>query len=172
MKYLQKVTRELTLPSGAKVTVRQQTKLETILIGPPPAFCKRVVRAREKGDADPEITPQEEFQWEKYQSDVERVLLTRCVVGPLVCDGEELLITDSEPDAVHVADGFKRLSWAMIHQSDKDAIIAAINQITALPTGPEAVKTFREETPTTEGRGRDGEALQSVADGPPQSNAA
>lgn len=78
-------------------------------------------------------------------------------------EGRPLKIVEAEPDKT----GDGEISWALITDEDASAIISAINELSGLgETGREAVKTFREESPATEGAGRAGETLRLLADRP------
>lgn len=162
MSYFDKIQKQITLPSGPKVIVRRQTKLESILVGQPPAFFLKHHKLRERGQPEPETTPEQDQALLEFIAKQTRVLLTRCC-GPLEMDGKTLKIADADPDKT--AEG--EISWALITDEDASMIIGAINELSGLgTTGREAVKTFPEKPQDAEGTGRAGETLRVLADGP------
>lgn len=162
MSYFDKIQKLIKLPSGAEVIVRRQTKLESILVGQPPAFFLKHHKLRERGQPEPETTPEQDQALLEFIAKQTRVLLTRCC-GPLEMDGKTLKIADADPDKT----GEGEISWALITDEDASAIIGKINDLSGLgTTGREAVKTFPEKSPAAEGTGRSGETLRVLADGP------
>lgn len=150
MSYLDNKQREISLPSGAIVTVRRQTKYELILIGSPPAWFMRNANIRERAGrmADaaqreallatiPETTDAEVQDWMKYIAKQNGILLSRCCVTPLAKYGETLRIVNKEPG--DTAPG--EISWALVDEADVEAILNGVNELDDM-TGREAVKTF------------------------------
>lgn len=153
MSYLTNKEKTITLPGGASVTVRRQTKYELILIGSPPGFFMRNAglrdrAARAKTDAErnellaaiPETTEAETVEWMRYMAKQNGVLLSRCCVTPLEKDGEKLRIVNKEPGET----GAGEISWALVDEADVEAILTAINELED-KTGREAVATFPEK---------------------------
>lgn len=164
MNYLEKTQKEITLPSGAKVTVRRQTKLEAVLIGRPPACFMRDWKLREAKKEVPESTPAEDEAVTQYLAKQNRIVLTRCCVTPLRDGESELRIVDKEPGKEDKGE----ISWALILDEDVNAIIEASNSLSMIgATAGEAVKTFPEGEKVDEGNGRNGEALPLPAIGTP-----
>jgi hypothetical protein len=159
MSYLGQTQKEITLPSGANVTVRRQTKLEAILIGQPPSSFLKRWKAEEKAEAVkekdaaeyerllalvPETTPEKDQELAKFIATQTRILLTRCCITPLTIGGETLVIADKEPGKTEASE----ISWALVNDDDVSAIIGAINDLSgAKRAGGEAVAaTFQAET--------------------------
>lgn len=167
MSYLNKVQREITLPSGYTCTVRRQTRLDAIEIGAPPAFFMRNTRLKDKGHEPPEETPEQSEEFAKFIARQNRVILTRCVIGHLCPTGpipsERFTISDQPPGKEEPGS----ISWALLDEKDVDAIIAASNELSGYtPAGREAAKTFPEAEPSaTRRNGCAGEALQPQPDG-------
>ena len=152
MSYLANKQKEITLPSGATVTVRRQTKYELILIGSPPAWFVRNANIRDRASRTldaaqreallatiPETTDTEMQEWIKYLAKQNGVLLSRCCVSPLAKGGEQLRIVNKEPG--DTAPG--EISWALVDEADQEAILRGINELDD-QTGREAVGTFPE----------------------------
>jgi hypothetical protein len=155
MSYYDIVTKEIALPSGATARVRRQTKLEAIIIGQPPAFFLRAIRAKQKlnGADTPEIddsTPEQDQQLLEFLAKQARIMLTKCC-GSIVFDGERLKIVDKAPEDVETGE----ISWAMISDGDASTIMNAINELNlASSMDMGAIDTFREKSETAEGAGR------------------
>lgn len=159
MSYLSNKEKTISLPSGATVTVRRQTKYELILIGSPPSFFvrnagirERAARAKTEEERNqilatiPEVTETETTEWMRYMARQNGVLLSRCCVTPLEKDGEKFRIVNKEPGETEPGE----ISWAMVDEADLDAILTAINELDD-KTGREAVETFPEESKSTGG---------------------
>ena len=175
MNYLERIQKEITLPSGYRCTVRRQTQLEAIEIGSAPGFFLRNLKLQERGQEPPDETEAEREAMLKFFARQNRVILTRCVVGGVLQSEignpkSAVLISDQGPDAVHPADGGPpRLSWALLDSADVDAIISASNELSGFtPAGREAAKTFPEKPADARDNGHPGAPLRLSADRPAQ----
>jgi hypothetical protein len=141
MNYLNKIQRTIKLPSGYDCIVRRQTQLEAIEIGSPPGFFLRNERLRARNQPELEETPAERDEWLKFIARQNRIILTRCVVGPLKCGTEEISISGEQPSTT----GLNEISWALLTDQDVEAIISTSNELSGFTkTDKEAVATFPE----------------------------
>lgn len=148
MNYLTKIQRTIKLPSGYECTVRRQTQLEAIEVGSPPGFFLRNEKLRARAIPEPDETPAERDEWLKFIARQNRIILTRCVMGPLRCGTEELVISGKEPSLTTD----QELSWALLTDQDVEAIIGTSNELSGFTkTDREAVATFPEASAQDEG---------------------
>lgn len=148
MNYLSKISKEIKLPSGYTCTVRRQTQLEAIEIGSPPAFFLRNERLRARKQTEIDETPADRDEWLWFIGKQNRIILTRCVVGPLRSGQEELVISGEDPGKTTD----KEISWALLTDKDIEAIISTSNELSGFTkTEREAVATFPEASPHDEG---------------------
>lgn len=161
--YLQKTQKTVTVPSGAKVTVRRRTRGDDILIGAAPAFVVRGLRLKDQGKEIPDSTPQDDLDFAKYLAKQSEILLTRCVIG-FSFDGADFTIVSKELGQ----EGAGEIPFTSITAEDEEAIIEAIN---SLATGRGSVDPFPKEAATSAGSGCAGDSIRVPSDGPTETHA-